>query len=127
MGLLLGSIPLGQRGPPGWGGLCVSSISPTLAGFMGNVPVKPENAECRTESSDAGACCTNTATLLTADSHRSVWATAGSSLEPSVVTDGLSPTHWTGCSYFQGSGIEMPGCCLIQKETFLMLVTSFFS
>ena len=41
MGLLLGSIPLGQQGPPGWGGLCVSSTSSSLARCKGNVPVFP--------------------------------------------------------------------------------------
>lgn len=39
MGLLLGSIPVGQRGPPGWGGLCVSGTSSSLARSMRNVPL----------------------------------------------------------------------------------------
>lgn len=60
MGLLLESIPPWAEGPPGWGGLCISCTSSSLARFMGNVPAWGEHVECRTESSDAGARCTNT-------------------------------------------------------------------
>lgn len=42
-------------------------------------------------------------------SHQSVWVTSSSSLEPSVVTDGLSPTHWMEDSYIHRCGIKTAG------------------
>lgn len=49
-----------------------------------------EHTKSRTESSNAKTCCSYPQTSLM----------ASSSLEPSVVTDGLSPTPWMEDSYF---------------------------
>ena len=59
------------------------------------VSILGEHTKSRTESSNARACFTHPRMSLTA-----TWATANSSLEPSVVTDGLSPTPWMEDSYF---------------------------
>lgn len=122
--LLLGSIPLGQRCLPGWGGLCVSSTNSSLPRFMRNVPLWGEHAQCRTKSSNVGAGCTNALTALIADFTSVSMSDCHSFLEPSVATEMLPPTYWMGDTFREvNKDAWLPQAC--QGVTSASLATFF--
>lgn len=93
MALLLGSIPLGPRGPVRLGRSFVSSTSSNLARCKGMFLCFHVGGTHQKQDGEFQY-------FKTCGSYPQASLMASSCLEPSVVTDGLSPTPWMEDSYF---------------------------